>query len=153
MRPLPAFALAALVLLLVAGAGALFPPGPWYDELAKPSFTPPDEVFGPAWAVFYTLNAIALGFVLKAPRGAARRDALQAMGVQLALNALWTPVFFGAEAPFGGLVVITALLAAIFHAIGCARRVSGVAAVLLLPYAAWVAFAFVLNLSIWMLNR
>lgn len=152
MRPLPAFAVAMLVLVLVAGTGAFFPPDTWYDALAKPSFTPPDAVFGPAWAVFYAFNAIALGLVLKAPRGRARSKALVAMGVQLALNALWTPVFFGAHSPLGGLVVIGLMLAAILVAIGAVWRVNRVAGALLLPYLGWVAFATVLNLSIWMLN-
>jgi translocator protein len=152
MRELPAFAIAVGVLLAVAGAGAFFAPGAWYAALAKPWFTPPDALFGPAWAVLYAFNAIALALVLKAPRSPARRAALVAMGVQLALNALWTPVFFGAQSPFGGLLVITALLLAIGVAIVRVRPVSGLGAALLLPYAAWVAFAATLNLSIWMLN-
>ena len=152
MRTLPAFALAILALLLVAGAGTFFQPGAWYAALDKPSFNPPAAVFGPAWAVLYAFNAIALALVLKAPRSSARRSALIAMGVQLVLCALWTPVFFGAQSMLAGLVVITLLLAAIVAAVAAVWRVHAGAGALLLPYLAWVGFATVLNLSIWMLN-
>ena len=152
MGVLPAAGIAIAALLLVSAAGAVFPPGAWYDALLKPAFTPPDAVFGPAWAVLYAFNAVALTLVLRSPRGRARRDALVAMGAQLALNALWTPVFFGAHSLLGGLVVITAMLVAIAFAIARVHRVSRVGAWLLVPYLGWVAFATLLNLSIWMLN-
>ena len=153
MGTLPAAAIAIVVLVLVSSAGALFPPGAWYDALLKPAFTPPDAAFGPAWAVLYALNAVSLALVLRAPRGKARRDALVAMAAQLALNAAWTPVFFGAQSLLGGLVVITLMLVAIAFAIARVYRVSRTGAWLLVPYLGWVAFATLLNLSIWMLNR
>ena len=152
MGTLPAAAIAIAVLLLVSAAGAFFPPGAWYDALLKPAFTPPDAVFGPAWAVLYAFIAVALALVLRAPRGKARREALLAMGVQLALNALWTPVFFGAHSLLGGLAIITLMLVAIGFAIARVHRVSRTGAWLLVPYLGWVAFATLLNLSIWMLN-
>ena len=153
MRALPAFALGALAPLAIIAAGALFPPGPWYDALLKPAFTPPDALFGPVWTALYVANAVALGLLLRAPRSVARTNALGAMALQLGLNASWTPVFFGAQSVGGGLLVVVALLAAILACVAWLRRVNGWAALLMLPYLAWVAFAALLNLSIWMLNR
>lgn len=153
MRPLVAAAIAIGAVLLVSLAGAFFPPGAWYEGLAKPPFNPPNAVFGPVWGVMYTFNAIALYLLLRAPVSAARRAALAAMALQLALNATWTPVFFGAQMIGLALLVIVALALAIIAAVMTARRVSGVAAALLLPYLGWVTFASVLNAAIWMLNR
>jgi len=152
MRPWTAVLVAfgALVLVWLAGTG--FTPGAWYDGLAKPSFNPPPSVFGPAWGVMYLLNAIALALVLRVPKSSARTAALWAFGSQLALNAAWTPVFFGAQSIVGALVVIAALLVAIVFTIVRVHRAHRYAAYLLWPYLAWVAFATVLNGSIAMLN-
>lgn len=152
MRPFAAAAIAVASVLLVSFAGAFFPPGAWYEGLAKPGFTPPNAVFGPVWGVMYSLNAIALYLLLRAPLSAARRAALAAMTVQLALNATWTPVFFGAQMTGLALIVIVALAFAILAAILFARRVHGGAAALLVPYLAWVAFASALNAAIWAMN-
>ena len=153
MRAITAAAVAVGAVLLVSAAGAFFPPGAWYDGLAKPSFHPPDAVFGPVWGVMYTLNAIALYLLLRAPRSAPRRHALAAMGVQLALNAMWTPAFFGAQQIGLALAVIVALVVAILAAIALAWRVRRAASMLLLPYLGWVSFATVLNASLWAMNR
>lgn len=143
-------ALGALVLVWLAGSG--FMPGAWYDGLAKPPFNPPSAVFGPAWGVMYLLNAIALALVLQVPKSSARSAALWAFGVQLVLNAAWTPVFFGAQSIVGALLVIVALLAAIVLTIVRVHRIHRYAGYLLWPYLAWVAFATVLNGSIAVLN-
>lgn len=153
LSPLTAALIAGAAVLLVSMAGALFPPGAWYDGLAKPAFTPPNAVFGPVWGLMYTLNAVALYLLLRAPRGGRRRAALAAMAVQLALNALWTPVFFGAQMMGAAVVVIVALAVAIAATIALAWRVRGAAAALLVPYLGWVAFAAVLNASLWAMNR
>lgn len=153
VRPLTAAAVAVIAVLLVSSAGAMFMPGEWYAGLAKPAFNPPNAVFGPVWAVMYTLNAIALYLLLRAPQGTARRSALAAMSAQLALNALWTPVFFGAHQIGAALLVIATLSLAIVATIALAWRVHRAAAVLLLPYLGWVSFATVLNAAIWSLNR
>jgi len=152
MRPWTAVLVAfgALVLVWLAGSG--FTPGAWYDGLAKPSFNPPPSVFGPAWGVMYLLNAIALALVLQVPKSGARTAALWAFGIQLALNAAWTPVFFGAQSIVGALIVIAALLVAIVFTIVRVHRAHRYAGYLLWPYLAWVAFATVLNGSIAMLN-
>jgi translocator protein len=125
----------------------------WYEGLAKPGFTPPNWVFGPVWTVLYAVMAFAAWRILSAPTtGHGRGAALAAFWVQLALNAAWSFAFFAARSPLAGLVAIGALLAAIVTTIGLFRRIDGLAAWLLVPYAAWVAYAAALNLAIWRLN-
>jgi tryptophan-rich sensory protein len=124
----------------------------WYRHLRKPSFQPPDPVFGPAWTVCYALQGLALRELWKQvdmPEGAA---AVRAFATQLALNAAWAPTFFGRRSPAGGLVVIAALLPAVIRTVERARRVSPKAAALLTPYAGWVAYATLLNAAIVALN-
>jgi tryptophan-rich sensory protein len=142
-----------LFLVLVLGGGFLLgfliAPGEWYAGLTKPSFNPPAWLFGPVWTVLYILIAVAGWCVW-------RRDRtdwpMKLWWAQLALNFLWTPVFFGAHQIGLALVVILLLLAAILGFIATAWRQDRVAAWLFVPYALWVAFASALNGSIWMLN-
>jgi tryptophan-rich sensory protein len=126
----------------------------WYPELAKPGFTPPAWVFGPAWTLLYLLMGVALWLVWReADRNENVRPALHAFAVQLILNALWSFVFFGLRMPGAALVEIILLWGAILLTIERFRRVSRLAASLLVPYGLWVSFAAVLNASIWLLNR
>jgi benzodiazapine receptor len=125
----------------------------WYEALAKPSFNPPSWVFAPVWTTLYTLMGIAAYLVWR--RGWHRQDVKRALGVfavQLVLNAAWSLVFFGLQAPLGGLVVIVLLLAAIVLTMRAFFPLSRTAGWLLVPYVLWVAFATVLNGSIWLLN-
>jgi tryptophan-rich sensory protein len=158
-RPLsPPLRIAVAVLPVVAaavlGSLATTPNIPtWYAGLAKPAFTPPNWVFGPAWTVLYLAMAYAAWRILSlAPDTPGRGAALGAFFVQLALNAGWSWAFFGANSPLAGLVVILALELAILVTIALFRRLDGIAALLLVPYAAWVAYATALNLAIWRLN-
>ena len=121
----------------------------WYTTIQKPAFTPPSWVFGPVWTTLYLLMGVSLYLVW---RGENNRIALAAFAVQLGLNAAWTLVFFGMRWPAGGLAVIVALLAAIVVTVATAARVDRRAALLLVPYLAWVAFATLLNVEIWRLN-
>lgn len=126
----------------------------WYTSLAKPSFNPPGWVFGPVWTTLYTLMGIAAWLVWR--RGDLSsppvRNALFIFAVQLALNTLWSVLFFGLKSPLLALVDIVALMAAILATIVAFRPVSPAAAWLLTPYLAWVAFAAILNAVIWRLN-
>jgi tryptophan-rich sensory protein len=124
----------------------------WYPTLVRPDFTPPDSLFGPVWTTLYLLMGVSLYLVWRRDGGRARRLALGVFGVQLALNASWTLVFFGAHAIFGGLVVIVALLATIVATIALFARIDRRAAALLVPYLLWVSFATVLNYELWRLN-
>jgi translocator protein len=150
-------ALAAWVaapLLLGGGAGSLFQPGPWYDQLAKPSWNPPSWVFGPVWTVLYVLMGVAAWLVWERYgfRGAAR-GALALFLVHLLFNAGWSGIFFGAQAPglaFAWILVLWLMIGALVVLFGRLRRAAGL---LLLPYWAWVSFAAVLNFTLWQMNR
>jgi translocator protein len=139
--------------LLAALAGLSTQPGPWYDALAKPSWTPPGWIIGPVWWVLYTLMAISAWLVWREPACPARSKALTAWLVQLLFNVLWSPVFFLlhrldlALAVLGLLWITVTLTILLFYR----RRL--LAAVLLLPYLAWISFAGVLNYTIWTMNR
>ena len=106
-RPRAALVLVALVLAChAAGAlGALVTDAAWYRELARPSWAPPGWVFGPVWLTLYTMMGVAAWRVWRTPSGPARSRALGWFAAQLALNAAWTPVFFGLRSLGGGLVV------------------------------------------------
>jgi len=134
---------------LAGGAGALFTDARWYVALDRPSWAPPGWVFGPVWLTLYAMMGVAAWLVWRS-RSADRRAALTWFAVQLALNAAWTPVFFGARSLLGGLSVIVALLFAIVATVIAYRRVSRPATLLMLPYLAWVAFATALNAALWL---
>ncbi len=142
-----------LFIIIVLGIGLSIgfatAPGTWYQGLAKPSFNPPDWLFGPVWSLLYVLIAIA-GWRIW--RVAPDSGAMRLWGLQLVLNYLWSPIFFGLQRPGLALVVIVALLAAILGFVALARRLDRPAAWLFVPYALWVAFATLLNAAIWRLN-
>jgi benzodiazapine receptor len=126
----------------------------WYATLAKPAFTPPSWVFGPVWTVLYLLMGVSAFLVWQ--QGLRRRAVSVALGwfvVQLVLNALWSPVFFGLHRIDWALVVIVSLWTALAVTIWSFVRVSLAAGLLLVPYLFWVSFAAVLNAAIWWLNR
>jgi tryptophan-rich sensory protein len=126
---------------------------PWYANLAKPSFTPPSWVFGPAWTALYVLMAFALWRVLRAPgQLAGRRIAIVLFGLQLFLNAAWSWMFFGANSPLLGMINIVPQLLMILATIAAFARVDKIAAWCLVPLAVWVAYASILNVAIWQLN-
>lgn len=129
--------------------GILSAPGAWYAALIKPSWNPPAWIFGPAWTLLYTLMAVAAWLVWK--RDGWRRP-LQLYGLQLALNAAWTPLFFGAHALGWALVEIVVLWIAILFTLLSFRRVSRAAGWMLVPYLVWVTFATALNFTLWRLN-
>jgi translocator protein len=146
----------AIVVCQLAGAvGSAFtaPAIPaWYASLAKPSFTPPSWVFGPVWVTLYTLMGISLFLVWEKGFGKKNIIALYIFGAQLALNALWSILFFGLQKVFYALVEITALWIVIVLTIMVFHRISKKAAWLLVPYLAWVTVATMLNFYIWKLN-
>ncbi len=123
-------------------------PQRWYRQ---PSWAPPEWVFGPVWTVLYVMMAVSAWLVWR-KTGAAARKALAVFAVQLALNAAWTPVFFGLQAPGAAFAVIVLLWFAIGATIVAFVRHSRFAALLLVPYMLWVSFAAALNWSIWRLT-
>ena len=122
----------------------------WYQYLVKPAWTPPNFAFPVAWSLLYALMGIAAGLVSQRPRSG---TAIGLFVLQLGINALWTPVFFGMRAPAPGFVVIVLLLIAVFATLIAFARHSRTAGWLMAPYLAWVAYASTLNLGIWLLNR
>lgn len=136
--------------VLAAQTGVWFRPDAWYQALEKPGWRPPDWLFGPAWAVLYTLNAVAGWLVWE-------RDGVGAPIVvyliSLGFNAGWSAIFFGLRRIDWALAWIAALWLSIAAVIVLFAPVSSTAAFLLLPYLAWVAFATALNGAIWRLNR
>ena len=135
-----------------AAMGGLFMPGEWYAALKKPSWNPPGWIFGPVWTVLYTMMAVAAWLVWKRGGFAAQRRPLMLFLVQLALNAAWTPLFFGLHWTGVAFAEIVLLCLAIAATIAAFRPVGRVAAWLLAPYLAWVSFAAVLNCVLWRLN-
>jgi benzodiazapine receptor len=123
-------------------------PGSWYDQLDKPAFTPPGWLFGPTWTLLYALIGIAAWRVWRLEDSPERTLGLRLWVVQLALNALWTPLFFGAELPWVAAIDIVALVLAIAATIAAFVRVDRPAAWLMVPYLCWVSFATVLTITI-----
>jgi tryptophan-rich sensory protein len=126
----------------------------WYEELKKPRFTPPDAVFGPVWLTLYLFMGVAVFLVWQ--QGLSSSAALIAFivfWIQLALNILWSLLFFGLKSPLAGLFNIILLWLAILVNIILFFPVSAIAGILLLPYILWVSVATYLNAGIWRLNR
>ena len=124
-------------------------PGAWYAALQKPSWNPPAWLFGPAWTLLYTLMAVAAWLVWKR---VGFGKPLTLYFVQLVLNAVWTPIFFGAHQLGWALFEIMLLWIAILATLLSFRRVNSTAGWLFVPYLAWVSFASCLNLALWRLN-
>lgn len=129
--------------------GVLAPPGNWYAALNKPAWNPPAWIFGPVWTFLYLLMAVAAWMVWK--RGGWGVP-LWLYLFQLALNAAWTPVFFGAHQIGMALAVIILLWISILVTMISFLRVTRVAGMMLLPYLAWVSFATFLNYTLWRMN-
>lgn len=124
----------------------------WYAALQKPSWNPPAWVFGPAWTVLYIFMAVAAWLVWRQGGWKAQGRALGLFLVQWALNALWTPLFFGLHRPGLAFAEIVILWLAIAATLAAFWRINKVAGALLVPYLAWVTFAAALNFAIWRLN-
>lgn len=141
-----------ILLIACAAAGAtgiLFQPGAWYDGLAKPWFNPPRWAFPVAWTTLYVLIAWAGARLAHLP-GAGLVMALWA--AQIALNTLWTPVFFGAHQMGMGVAVIALLWLVVAALTVLAFRLDRLAGALLLPYLAWLSLAGALNYRLWQMN-
>jgi translocator protein len=143
--------------LAAGGAGAVPTiraiPG-WYRTLKKPSWTPPDRVFGPVWNVLYLMMGVAAWLVWRADRDdEQKRVALELFGIQLAFNTLWSLIFFGLRSPGLALVEIVVLWRLILETAIWFYGVRPLAGLLLLPYLLWTTFATGLNAAIWWLNR
>lgn len=135
-----------LLACMAAGTtGALFPPGAWYRTLSKPPWTPPNWLFPVAWTTLYLLIAAAAARVAMVP-GAGL--AMAVFGLQIALNALWTPVFFGLRRIRAALFVLMGLWVSVAAMAGLFWLMDPLAGYMLIPYLCWVTVAGALNLSV-----
>lgn len=150
-RPL-ALLLWILLCFTAAAGGGFVMTGDWYAMLSKPTWNPPSWVFGPVWTLLYLMMGVSAWLVWKEGGFAQQRKPLTVFLVQLVLNAIWTPLFFGTHELGIAFAEILLLWLAILATILAFRRVSTTAAWLLVPYLLWVSFASVLNATLWWMN-
>lgn len=145
---------AACAAILVATLGATMTDiGPWYQSLNKPSWQPPDWLFGPAWTIIFALAALSGIFAWRDARSDRDREwIITVFAINGTLNVLWSALFFRMHRPDWALMEVALLWLSILVPIIVFARYSKVASALLLPYLAWVTFAAVLNLEIVRLN-
>ncbi|MCC9626042.1 tryptophan-rich sensory protein [Thalassospira sp. MA62] len=147
-----AFMVLCLIISAAGGAVTATSVNDWYANLQKPSFGPPNWLFGPVWTVIYFMIAFS-GWRVWLKRGFANAKGPFAIyGAQLTLNLAWSFLFFGAQSPFLAFIDIAILLALIIVNCVIFMKIDRVAGVLLIPYALWVGFATILNAAIWQLN-
>ncbi len=151
-RQIPAVVGWVLICFAAASLGSLFMPGEWYASLKKPTWNPPSWIFGPVWTVLYTTMAVAAWLVWRRGGWTAQRRPLLLFLAQLALNAFWTPLFFGLHRPGLAFAEIVLFWLAIAVTLAAFYSVSRAAAWLLAPYLAWVSFAAALNFTLWRMN-
>jgi len=143
-----------LVAAAIGGALTAKPVQTWYRAIRKPAWNPPDRLFGPVWTVLYLLMAVALWRVWRMGWDhPAVRSAVILFLIQLVLNVLWSAVFFGWKQLWWGLVEICVLWVFIMATVIAFFSLQTLAGWLLVPYAAWVTFAGILNFVVWRLNR
>ena len=130
--------------------GAMFEPGAWYRSLSKPRWTPPNWLFPVAWFTLYICMSLAAMRVAMTPVAGLP---LALWGLQIALNTLWTPIFFGLKRLGAAMVVIVALWLSVAATMLAFWQVDTLAGMLFVPYLAWVTVAGALNFSVWWMNR
>lgn len=147
----------AVMITLVTGAIAGIAIAPeikdWYTTIQKPSFNPPNYIFGPVWTALYIIMGVAFALVWRKPGTAARDRALKFFFIQLFFNFSWSFIFFCFHRIGWAFIEIMILWLCIFYTIILFYRQSKIAAWLMVPYILWVSFAAVLNAAIWFLNR
>ena len=126
----------------------------WYKKLKKPSFNPPNWIFGPVWTTLYLLMGISLYIIWNSgTNDPIKIIAMALFGVQLILNVIWSILFFGMRKPSYAFIEIIFMWIAILATIIIFYPISSLAAILLVPYLLWVSFASILNYYIWKLNK
>ncbi|CAN5252806.1 tryptophan-rich sensory protein [soil metagenome] len=151
------FILSLLLTLSIGGIAGFFTVPQikgWYVYLHKPFFNPPNWIFGPVWTALYVMIAVA-AYLIWTHRGknVDYSNAVRIYFLQLLFNFLWSIMFFGLHQILGAMVIITLLFITIVFNVKAFSRISKPAAWLLLPYLLWVSFAWVLNLSVYILNK
>jgi benzodiazapine receptor len=149
-----ALAITVVIAASVVGQVATYPNlAPWYAGLVKPSFNPPNWIFGPVWTTLYVLSAFSVWRILRLPKETkTRRLGLTLFYFQLVLNAAWPWMFFGAHNPLLGVINIIPQFLVILVTVGTFYRLDRLAAWCLVPLVAWVGYASILTIAIWQLN-
>ena len=124
----------------------------WYDFLIKPPLTPPPQTFMVVWPILYAMMGVSFVLILKTKKCKEKNKAIIFFAIQLLLNFLWSPVFFGLKSPVFALLVLVLLMLFLFLTIFFMYKKSKTAALLLVPYAVWSVFALYLNTGIIILN-
>jgi translocator protein len=148
------FIISILIPQLVGAIGAIFTvtsSESWYQNITKPGFTPPDWIFGPVWISLYLLMGLSL-FLIWTSEHPYKRYGLRLFIIQLLLNGIWSPLFFGLKSPFLGLIVIILLFIMIILCIKYFYKINKASSYLMVPYVIWVGFAVLLNAAIWHMN-
>ena len=143
------FAIFLAACMAVGATGALFSPGDWYRNLNKPGWTPPDWVFPVTWTTLYICMATAAA---RAATADGNSVAMALWALQIALNGLWTPVFFGLKRIKLGMFVLLALWGSVALTLVALWQLDWIAGLLFVPYLVWVTIAGALNASVWKLN-
>jgi tryptophan-rich sensory protein len=147
------FLLASFTAAAIGGYATVESVRTWYPTLVKPAWNPPAAVFGPAWTLLYTLMSLAAWRIWLRRELPGAKCALRLFFVSLALNALWSVLFFGLHRPGWALLEVLLFWATLVALLVRFRRLDPVAGWLWSPYVAWVSFATALNAAIWWLNR
>lgn len=146
-----------VICFLAGGLGSIFTVSAiptWYAHLNKPFFSPPNWIFGPVWTTLYVLMGISLYLIwIRGFKTKKVRDAIVLFIIQLILNAIWSPVFFGYKNLLLAFVIIIAMIFYVVKTILAFSKIDKKASYLLYPYLAWISFASILNFSVWFLNR
>jgi len=160
MNNLPFWAkalIACATCLILGSASGIITSGAidtWYTTLDKPSFNPPNWIFGPVWTILYLMMGFAFALVWQrySEGGLTAKRSMLVFTLQFLLNLAWTPIFFGAHNLLLALVVIVVLWILILMTTICFFQQNRLAGALMVPYLLWVSFATVLNFSLWQLN-
>jgi tryptophan-rich sensory protein len=154
MKPLVKIIIAIFVCVLLGSLSGLFTIDAiqtWYITLNKPSWNPPNWLFGPVWTTLYALMGIAFGLVWSS-ENPDKEKAMTIFYFQFALNVLWSLIFFYFKSPGLAFFEIILMLLFILMTINAFKKIEPRAAYLLFPYILWVSFATFLNFTIWQLN-
>ncbi len=136
-----------------AWLGSRFLPDPWYQNLSKPTWNPPNSIFAPVWTILYLLMALAAWWIWRSYGVPATLFPLTMFVLQLLLNAAWSWLFFGRHRPDLAFLDIIGLWLALLITLLSFWRLAALAGILLIPYLAWVSFAAILNWTVWQMNR
>lgn len=151
--PLGMFLLLSFLAAAIGGYATSTSDDTWYAALRQPSWTPPNWLFGPVWAVLYIAMSVAAWRVWRLGGGVDARQTVRLFGAQLALNALWSILFFGLHRPGAALIDAIVLWLVLVRLLVRLRSADRIAGWLWTPYVLWVSYAVLLNAAVWELNR